>query len=123
MHLQVLIHELGERDRRSSASRSEPVEHVAKCLLRVRPRREPTYLRPLRAATLNPVPIRPQRLTVVTLRLQLEHLALLDHHEPPPSKTDRGISRRPPLSSRGSQSLWIRTASFPRVPAAKSASP
>ena len=24
-----------------------PVEHLAKCLLRVRPRREPTYLRPL----------------------------------------------------------------------------
>ena len=64
MHLQVLVHELGERDRRPPASRPEPVEHLPQRLLRLRPRREPADLRPLRAATLNPVPVRPQRLTV-----------------------------------------------------------
>src|SRR5436190_9306253 len=100
MHLQVLVHELGERDRRAPASRPEPVEHLPQRLLRLNARREPTDLRPLRAATLNPVPIRPQRLTVGTLRLQLEHLTLLDHHKPPRSNNGTEESRPDHLSAR-----------------------
>jgi hypothetical protein len=83
MHLQVLVDELGERDRRSSPSRSEPVEHFAKRRLCFRTRREPADLRPLRVAAFEPVPVRPQGLTVQALRLQLEHLTVLDHLEPP----------------------------------------
>jgi hypothetical protein len=60
---------------------------------------KPTNLRPLRAATLEPVPVRPQRLPVWSLRLQLEHLPLQDHHEPPRSDK-RGISREPRESGR-----------------------
>src|ERR1051326_6693771 len=85
MHLQVLVHELGQRDRRSSATRSEPIEHLPQRLLRLCRSREPADLQPLRAAALEPVAVCPQRLPVRTLRLQLEHLAVLDHLEPPRS--------------------------------------
>src|SRR5439155_11658968 len=47
MHLQVLVHELGERDRRAPASRPEPVEHLPQCLLRLSARREPCACRKL----------------------------------------------------------------------------
>jgi hypothetical protein len=41
MHLQVLVHELSRRDHRPPASRAEPIQDLAKRLLRLRPRREP----------------------------------------------------------------------------------
>jgi hypothetical protein len=52
----------------------------------------PADLWPRRTAPLQPVAVRPQRLTIHSPRLQLEHLALLNHPEPPRSTTDRGIS-------------------------------
>jgi hypothetical protein len=85
MHLQVLVHEVCERDRRSSTARPESVEHLAQGLLRLFSCREPAHLRTFRAAPLEPVAICPQRVTVRALRLQLEHLTVLDHHEPPRS--------------------------------------
>jgi hypothetical protein len=72
MHLQVLVHELGERYRRSSASWPAPIEHLAQRFFRFRARRKAAHLRSLGAATFEPVSVCPQRLAVGTLRLQLE---------------------------------------------------
>jgi hypothetical protein len=46
---------------------------------RGRTARESAYLRPRRSAPFESIPIRPQRLAIRRLRLQLEHLTLLDH--------------------------------------------
>src|SRR3954464_10842235 len=61
-----------------------------------------------RLQRLKPVAVRPQRLTLPPLRLQLEHLALLPHHRPSSiESSDRGItprrrrSRSPPRPERG----------------------
>src|SRR5881409_141369 len=88
MHLQVLVRELGERDRPPSTARAKPVEHLTQRFLGLCTCREPTHLWPFGAATFEPVPVRPQRLPVRALRLQLEHLPLLDHHKPP--RSDNG---------------------------------
>ena len=79
MHLEVLIDELRERDRRRAPAGPEPPEHLLERLQRISTSSEPTDLRPRRAATLQPVPVRPRRLPATTLRFQLDHLALLDH--------------------------------------------
>src|SRR5581483_6038694 len=84
-------HELGDRDRRPPATRAKPVEHLAQRFLGPLACREPTHLRAFRAATFEPVPIRPQRLPVRAFRLD--------------RGTERGISCRPPLRSRGSPDL------------------
>jgi len=55
MHLEVLIDQLSERDRRRSPARPEPLKNLLKRLQCV------------------------GRLAIRRLRLQLEHLALLDH--------------------------------------------
>src|SRR5436309_12548994 len=107
IHLRVLVHEPGESDRRPLASWPEPVEHLAQRPLRLRPRREPTHLRFLRAATFEPVPVCPQRLAIRTLRLQLERLPLLDHHEPPRSEKEIDESRAYPLPAR--EGAWADT--------------
>ena len=70
MHPEVLVDELGKRDRRRSTTGPEPLNHLPKRLLRFGPGREPADLRPRRAAMpFGPIPIRPQRLTVHALRL------------------------------------------------------
>ena len=78
MHLQVLLDELTQRHRPRS-TRAEPIERSAERRLRLHATREATHLRPLRAAPFEPIAVRPQRLAIRPLRLQLEHLALLDH--------------------------------------------
>jgi hypothetical protein len=83
MHFQVLVDEFSERDRRPSAARAEPIEHLAQRLLGLDTCRKATDLRPLRAASLEAIPVSPQHLAVRALRLQLEDLTLLDHLEPP----------------------------------------
>jgi hypothetical protein len=86
MQLQVLLDQLGERDRPSAAG-ADPIKGLPQRLLRFRPTREPTHLRPGRASSFESVPVRPQWLAVRALRRQLEHLPLLDHLEPPRSTT------------------------------------
>src|SRR5207253_9312338 len=84
--------------------RPEPVEHLPKRLLRLSPRREAAHLRTLRATTFEPVPVCPQRLPVGTLRLQPEHLTLLDHHEPPRSNNGwRNLAQATSQQERASQ--------------------
>jgi hypothetical protein len=79
MHLEVLIDEFSERDRPRAPARSEPLKHLLKRLQCLSTAREPAHLRPHRATPFKPIPIRPQRLAIRRLRLQLEHLTLLDH--------------------------------------------
>ena len=79
MHLEVLIDEFSERDRPRAPARSEPLKHLLKRLQCLSSARESAYLRPGRSAPVESIPIRPQRLAIRRLRLQLEHLALLDH--------------------------------------------
>src|SRR5437763_110852 len=57
----------------------EPGQLVLKCPLRLRPAAEPTHLQPRRTAACDAIPVGPQRLPIHALRLQLEHLTLLDH--------------------------------------------
>jgi hypothetical protein len=78
--VQVLLDPLAEHQRVRAAAGQEPGKLVLKRPLRVSLGREPSHLSSLRAATCDPVPVRPQRLAVRALRLQLEHLALLNHH-------------------------------------------
>ncbi len=94
MHLQVLVDQLARRHRRGTTARPESCEHLLKSLQRLSATREPAHLQPRRAASLQPVAVRPQRLPIRAPRLQLEHLPLLDHLEPPRSTTDRGVSSR-----------------------------
>src|SRR5207253_10747286 len=72
---------------RATAARPEPIERPPECLLCFGAAREPTHLRPSRTSSFEPIPVRPQRLTVRALRRQLEYLTLLDHLEPPRSTT------------------------------------
>lgn len=81
VHLQILASELAEPDRRPSAAGPDAIKNFAKRLFRLRTCREATDLRALRAASFEPVTVRPQRLTVDAFRLQLEHLTVLDHFE------------------------------------------
>ena len=81
MQLQVLLDEFGERDRAAAAG-TDPIERLPERLLRLRPAREPTHLRPRRTSSLEPISVRPQPLTVRALRRQLEHLPLLDQLKP-----------------------------------------
>src|SRR5712691_3375391 len=99
MHLQVLVDQLGKRHRRRAPARTEPLKNLPKRLQRLGASREPTNLWPCRAASLEPVAVRPQRLPVDALRLQLEHLALLPHHEP--SSIDRRIEESQRTTSGG----------------------
>jgi hypothetical protein len=78
MHLQVLVDQFVERHRRRQAVRSESSELLER-IQRVTASREPANLRPRRAASLQAIPVRPEGLPVNALRLQLEHLTLLDH--------------------------------------------
>jgi len=101
MHRQVLVDELGEGDRRPArlpgrAGRAPPPHH----LLCVPTFREPAHLWSLGATPFEPVALRPQRLPVGTFRLQLEHLTLLDHHEPPRSNDRIEEPRADHLSAR-----------------------
>jgi len=59
VHFQVFVDELSQRDRRPTATRTEAIENLAKCFLRLRSTREAADLRPLRAAAFQPVPVRP----------------------------------------------------------------
>jgi hypothetical protein len=79
VHLQVLVDELAEGHCRPSPAWGDPIKSFAKCLLRLFPAREATDLWPCRAASFESVPVCPQRLAVGVFRLQLEHMALLDH--------------------------------------------
>jgi hypothetical protein len=99
VHLQVLVDQLAERYRRRPPSGSKPCKHLLESLQRVSASREPADLRSRRPASLEPVAVRPQRLPVDALRLQLEHLALLPHHEP--SSIDRRIEESQRTTSGG----------------------
>lgn len=79
MQLEILLDELGERDRGRTATGAEALQSLVKRQLRLSPCREPTDLWPRGAAALETKPIRPQRLAVRVSALQLEHLTLLDH--------------------------------------------
>src|SRR6266516_7975107 len=68
-------------------SRTQPLDNLLKRLLCLSAARKPTDLRPRGAATLEPIPVCPKGLAVRALRLQLAHLTLLHHHEPPRSRT------------------------------------
>src|SRR6266508_3836893 len=114
MHLQVLVDQLAERHRCCPSSGSEPCEYFLERLQRLSASRESADLRPHRAAPLEPVAVRPQRLTVPALRPQLEHLALLPHHEPPRSIHRIEESQRAqaepmttPLTQRASRGLSL----------------
>jgi hypothetical protein len=77
--VQVLLDPLAQHQRRRTAAGHEPGQLVLKRPLRLSLGAEPARLSSRRTATGDPVPIRPQRLAVRALRLQLEHLTLLDH--------------------------------------------
>src|SRR6266536_5725105 len=79
MHLEVLVHQFSERDCRRSPARAEALEHFLKRLQCVSTARETAHLRPRRSTPFKPIPVRPQRLAVRRLGLQLEHLTLLNH--------------------------------------------
>jgi hypothetical protein len=78
VQLQVLLDKLGERGR-ATAARTDPIERLPESLLCFRASREPAHLRPTRTSSFEPIPVRPQRLPIRALRLELEHLTLLDH--------------------------------------------
>src|SRR5829696_1327787 len=80
MRAQVLLDPLVERQRRRTAAGQEPGKPALKCPPRLSPGAEPAYLQSRRTAPGDPIAVRPQRLTVPASRLQLEHLALLNHH-------------------------------------------
>jgi hypothetical protein len=74
---QVLLDELGEGDLRQRVAPMQIVEGAVQRLLRLVLCRESTSLQTLRAATVEPVAIRPQRLAVSPLGLESEHLSTL----------------------------------------------
>src|SRR5919201_1582949 len=79
--IQELIEQLTKRDRGRTSTGTEPRELPRERLLRLRAAREAAHLWPRRAAPLEPVAVRPKRFAVGALRLQLEHLALLNHRD------------------------------------------
>jgi hypothetical protein len=79
MRLQVLLDPLAERQRHRTAAGQEPGQLVLKRPLRLSPAAEPAHLHSRRTAARNAIPEGPQRLPIRTLRLQLEHLTLLNH--------------------------------------------
>ena len=76
---QVLIDPLGERQRLGTATGQEPGQLVLKRSLRFSLGAEPAHLQSRRTAARDAIPVGPQRLPIRALRLQLEHLTLLDH--------------------------------------------
>jgi hypothetical protein len=90
VHLQVFLNEFAERHRRASPGGTQPLDNLLKRLLCLSATGKPTHLRPRRAATLQPISVRPKGLAVRALRLQLEHLTLLHHH---PNLLDRQRDR------------------------------
>jgi hypothetical protein len=80
VRVQVLLYPLAERHRHRAAAGQEPGKLVLKRPLRVSFGAEPAHLHSRRTAPCDPIPVRPQRLTVPASRLQLEHLTLLNHH-------------------------------------------
>ncbi len=79
MRVQVLLNPLAERDRRRTAAGQEPGQLLLKRPLRLSLGAEPAHLQSRRAAACDAIPVSPQRLPIRALRLQLEHLTLLDH--------------------------------------------
>jgi hypothetical protein len=78
-------------------------------LLGFRATREAPDLRPRRPAPVQAVAVRPKRLPVGALCLQLENLTLLNHRVLLDRRSDRGtttatVSARPPLATRGGHS-------------------
>src|SRR5439155_26564524 len=94
MRLQVLLDPLAERQRRRTTAGHQPGQLVLKRPLRLSPAAEPAHLHSRRTATRNAIPVGPQRLPIRALRLQLEYLTLLDHHEPPRSTVESRITPR-----------------------------
>jgi hypothetical protein len=97
---QVLLDPLGERQRLGTATGHEPSQLVLKRPLRLGLSAEPAHLPSRRTTTCDPIPVRPQRLTVHARRLQLEHLALLDHDHDLLDTTTRSRSLSPLRASR-----------------------
>ena len=79
MRLQVFGDPLTQRQRRRAATWHEPGKLVLQRPLRLSSAAEPAHLQPRRPATGNAIPKRPQRLPGRRVRLQLEHLTLLNH--------------------------------------------
>ena len=79
MCIQVLLDPLAERQRRRTAAGHKPRQLVLKRPQRLSPSAEPAHLQSRRTAACDAIPVGPQRLPIRALRLQLEHLTLLDH--------------------------------------------
>src|SRR5215213_2163141 len=79
MRIQVLLYPLAERQRRRTGAGQEPGEFVLKCPLRLSPAAEAANLPSGRTAAGDAIAVGPQWLPIRARRLQLEHLALLDH--------------------------------------------
>jgi hypothetical protein len=107
---------VGKQDAPDCARRHTQAE-LLKRLLCLSATRDPADLWPRRAATLEPIPVRPKGLAVRAPRLQLEHLALLHHHrtssidneieesEPQRARPDDHLSQREGVRRRSSARL------------------
>lgn len=78
---EVLPNQLAQRDLRDqSVVTVEPLERDLQRLQCLALTREPAHLWPCRAATVDAIAVRPERLAIRASRLQLDHLSLLRYH-------------------------------------------
>jgi hypothetical protein len=76
MHPQVLLHQLGERHLTTG---SQPLELSPKRSFGCGASRQSAYLRPLRAAAVDAVAVRPYRFPVTATRPEIQDLTMLCH--------------------------------------------